>query len=220
MPSMRIAALLLLVGTNGFAQPEKPTVLYVVTTGGAFCPTLSLFSGPGFPKDINSFKTAEVRSGDSATILEVSKGTKDSYVWYRVRLEDGKTGWITESCSGSRLQVGGEHPAVNLTLVTASGRKLRGYLRKRSRTDGEQADEDLGLVRPSDSMEVQDAELGRIRIPWRRFLRLPSPQADLLFRRQEVAPIKRGPSGLRGPRSRSSPALRRTETWEWRSASG
>jgi len=91
----------------------------------------------------------------------------DGHPWYRVKLDDGRAGWVTDWGTGVRLQVGGEHPAVNLTLLTASGRKLKAYLRKRSRTDGAESDQDVGLVEPSDSIELQDAELGRIRVPWR-----------------------------------------------------
>lgn len=147
---------------EAYAREQKPSFLYVLRTG-PHCDSLPLFSAAGFPKDTGSVATAQVRSGEAGTVQDISKDQE----WYRIRLDDGREGWIRESCSGSELQVGGTDPRVFVTIKTATRPELKAYLVKRATTEGLASEEDHGIVKIDDHLLFGDRELGEIKIPWR-----------------------------------------------------
>jgi hypothetical protein len=161
-----ILPILFMVSSALYPQQQSPLNIYIVSTGIEH-ETLPLFSAPGRPFEIGSVETAKVRAGDVGKMLEISEDKR----WYKMQLPDGGVGWISPILSGTittKIQVGGNDPRLFVTLITASGRKMKGFLKKRSKTDGQMSDIDLGIVTVDDFVDFQDPELGTIRLLWKQ----------------------------------------------------
>jgi len=150
-----------LLESSGYGQQQRDEKLYIISTGE--CDHLRLNSAAGYSKDTGSYEVARVTAGNVGSVLEVLEISKSK--WYKIRLEDGKEGWITESCTSTQLQIGGLDLRVFFILITDAGEKINGYL-KRVRIQSSIRGNDFSIVNTNEDIEFEDVKLGKIKVRW------------------------------------------------------
>lgn len=96
-------------GTEGWAveRVETEQTLQLALNVGADAivttdeDTLNMRSGAGRGNDI----LAQLADGERVTLLEVTAELVDGFQWWRIRLSDGREGWVIDRLEGERLLV-------------------------------------------------------------------------------------------------------------------
>jgi hypothetical protein len=87
---------------------------------------IHLYDTPTYPHEI----VTSVRPGESGIILEKYEE------WYKVKLDDGKKGWINRGpYVGTRFGIRKKDPRVFFTLTTVTGKEIVGYLLKEEKKE-------------------------------------------------------------------------------------